>query len=47
MPELLSQRKHILNLTVVVDLRSGSRLLACGSGKDFYFLTVLDVHLGI
>ena len=44
MSKLLSQRNPILNLAVVLDPRSGSRLLAGGSGKVF-FLTALNMHL--
>ena len=45
MPKLLWQRNHILNFAVVLDRRSGSRLLACCSGKSFCFLTALNIHL--
>ena len=35
-------RNHVLNPEVVLDPRSGSRLLACGSVKGFCFLTNLN-----
>ena len=40
-------RNHVLNPEVVLDPRSGSTLLACGSVKGFCFLTNLNMHLGI